>query len=208
MVVARGSRAQIMVVEDEPLAALDLRVRLERLGHSVVGVAPTGEAAMEQLRRDQPSLVLVDAGAAGRVDGLETAQTIRETFGTPVVLLASYTDQETLRRAMSADPFGCLVKPVEDRELGSAIELALYRASAERAMKEQQALLEQRVREIAALNRTLQSNIQQRFEMARAYQELVEGINRLGDEARGLTQVAASQELPNLIDALSSDLED
>ena len=44
--------------------------------------------------------------------------------------------------------------------------------------------------------------------MARAYQELVEGINRLGDEARGLTQVAASQELPNLIDALSSDLED
>ena len=126
---------RIMIVEDEWLIAEDLRHNLERLGYGVSAMASTGEEAVAAVRADPPSLVLMDIMLAGPMDGIEAAGVIREACGVPVLFLTAYTDQGVLDRAKRAEPVGYLVKPFEERELHSTIEMALYKHAMERKLR-------------------------------------------------------------------------
>ena len=129
-------RPRVLVVEDEAIVVLDLRRRLERLGYALAGVADTGEEAVRLAGEVAPDLALMDIMLAGPMDGIAAAARIRERFGVPVVFLSAHTDPETLRRAGETVPHGYVIKPFEDRELGTALEIALYKSHMERRLAE------------------------------------------------------------------------
>ncbi len=124
-----------MVVEDEGVVALDIRRHLEKFGYSVTGIHPSGEEAVEAFDPEEPDLVLMDIRLQGKLDGLETAQIIKEKRLVPVILLTAYADEKTVERAKAVEPFGYIIKPFEERELRTAIEMALYRHRLERRLQ-------------------------------------------------------------------------
>ena len=74
-----------------------------------------------------PDLVLMDIQLAGTLDGIETAEWIHIHLGIPVIFLTAHADDANLERAKVTEPYGYLVKPYDERELHSIIEMALYK---------------------------------------------------------------------------------
>lgn len=134
-------KARVLVVEDEGLTALSIKAILETLGYSVPATLGTAEEAVEQTPQIEPDVVLMDVRLGGEVDGIEAGDRIAHGFRVPVIYLTAYSDEDTLARAARTEPYGYLVKPINERALCAAIETALYRARTEgklRAAKEQQ----------------------------------------------------------------------
>lgn len=119
--------AKILVVEDENIVALEIKKRLQKLGYVVPGVASTGEDAISKAEGILPDLVLMDIMLKGEIDGIHAAGEIRKRFNIPVVYLTAYSDEETLQRAKLTEPYGYILKPFEEDDLRTTIEIALYR---------------------------------------------------------------------------------
>jgi PAS domain S-box-containing protein len=130
------SSATILIVEDERIVARDIQSRLTRLGYTVVGLTRLGEEAVRLAAEMRPDLVLMDIRLEGPMDGVTAAQEIHNRLQLPVVYLTAFADEETLQRARVTEPFGYILKPFEERELRTAIEMALYKHQAERKLRE------------------------------------------------------------------------
>jgi PAS domain S-box-containing protein len=128
--------AAILIVEDERVVARDLQNRLTRMGYRVVGVTRSGAEAIQLATELRPDLVLMDIRLEGVMDGVTAAQEIRNRLQLPVVYLTAYADEETLQRARVTEPFGYILKPFAERELRTAIEMAVYKHQAERKLRE------------------------------------------------------------------------
>ncbi len=130
------SATSILIVEDEAIVAVDLGDKLQQLGYTLSGTAATGERAIELARQQRPSLVLMDIHLAGAMDGIAAADTIRRELDIPVVFLTAYSDTATLDRAKVTEPFGYVIKPFEERELRSTIEMAIYKHQADLQLRQ------------------------------------------------------------------------
>ena len=119
--------ARILVVEDEAIVAENLRRDLESMGHSVAATAMDGDEAVDAAEKERPDLILMDIRLAGGSDGIEAARRILSRHSIPVIFTTAYSDASTLRRATITVPYGYLVKPIEERDLRTAVEIALYR---------------------------------------------------------------------------------
>ena len=135
------NKIRILIVEDEAIVALDIRRQLAELGYEPAAHTMRGEDAVELAEQLRPDLVLMDIQLPGEMDGIATAQEIRERFSIPVVFLTAFAGGETLKRARLAEPYGYIIKPFEDRELRTVIEMALYKHHAERELRESHAVL-------------------------------------------------------------------
>ncbi len=123
---------KVLVVEDEAIVAADLAESLRNLGFEPVGPADSGEQAIALAGSAQPDVVLMDIMLKGTMLGTEAARIIRQQFGLPVVFLTANSDTSIVNRAMTAEPFGYILKPFEERELRINIEMAIYRRMMER----------------------------------------------------------------------------
>jgi PAS domain S-box-containing protein len=119
--------AKILIVEDETIVAKDLCRILEGLGHTVVAMATSGEEAVASASQHRPDLILMDIRLGGTVDGVDAARRILQTLPVPIVYTTAYADQPTFSRAIATNPFGYLVKPVDERDLRTAVEMALLK---------------------------------------------------------------------------------
>jgi PAS domain S-box-containing protein len=126
---------KILIVEDENIVANDIQKRLMNLGYNIVGIVSTGEEAVKKAIATSADLVLINVRLKGEMDGIETASALRFQYGIAVVFLSAYADDDTLRRASKTEPFGYILKPFEERELHTTIEMALYRRELERKFK-------------------------------------------------------------------------
>ena len=126
----------IILVEDEIIVAADVKNRLENMGYSVLGIFDNGEEAIQKAGELKPNLVLMDIVLKGEMDGIDAAQNIRELYDIPIIYLTAYSDEKTLQRAKVTEPFGYVLKPFEDREIQSAIEMAIYKHQMEKKLKE------------------------------------------------------------------------
>lgn len=126
---------KILIVEDEMIVAEEMADALRLLGYQVPAIVPSGEQAIQTVAKLTPDLVLMDINLQGDVDGIEAAEAIRDSFEIPVVFLTAYADPKTLERAKATEPFGYLIKPFEERELQTTIEIALRRNEAEAAIR-------------------------------------------------------------------------
>ena len=129
-------KANILIVEDEAVVAADLAGKLERAGYRSVGIAADGEDAVETAKTLAPDLVLMDIRLAGPMDGIKTAERIQSTRNVPIVYLTAHSDMATLRRAAATEPFGYILKPFEERDVTTQIEIALFKHQAERRLRE------------------------------------------------------------------------
>lgn len=129
------NQKNILVVEDEMIVALDLRTRLNKLGYTVPLLVTSGEEALAVLPKVKPDLVLMDIKLNGKMDGVTTAQQIKEQNEIPVIYLTAFADSVTLQRAKITEPYGYIVKPFSEKELRSTIEIALYKHQMEQQLK-------------------------------------------------------------------------
>lgn len=118
---------RILVVEDDPVVALDIKKKLESLGYSIAGISETGPSALESMDRAIPDLVVMDVRLRGDMDGIDTALIVQKDYSVPVVYVTGQSDPGTLDRIQSSHPFGFLLKPFEARELDTVIRIALNR---------------------------------------------------------------------------------
>lgn len=125
------TKKRILVVEDDPHVAADIKIKLERLGYEVPLLASTADQALEAVRVLKPDLVLMDVVLPGEHNGIDAAGLIRTQGHIPVVYVTAHTDPELLARAKVSEPFGYIVKPVSERELEAVLAMALYKHAAE-----------------------------------------------------------------------------
>ena len=130
------ANTKILVVEDESIVALDIQNKLKGSGYSVPAIASSGEEAIKKAQETHPDLVLMDIKLTGGIDGIEAAEQIRDNLNIPVIYVTAYADDKTLKRAKITEPFGYILKPFEQRELHSSIQMALYKHKIERKLKE------------------------------------------------------------------------
>lgn len=133
---AESSQKRILVVEDETIVSLDLQNSLKILGYKVVGAASNGPEAIAKAESTRPDLVLMDIILKGDMDGVQAAEAIHARLNVPVIFLTACADEATLHRAKVTEPFGYMIKPFEERELHSHIEIALYKHRIEKQLRE------------------------------------------------------------------------
>jgi len=119
------SNASILLVEDDNVLAKIAETRLQTLGYDLCGRATTAAEAITIVVNNKPDLVLMDITIKGKVDGIDTANLIKNGFDIPVVYLTSHSDEMYLERAKATNPDGFVTKPYNDNTLRVAIELAL-----------------------------------------------------------------------------------
>ena len=126
----------ILVVEYERIIAKGIEKRLKGLGYAVAGLASSGEEAVQKATDLRPNLVLMDIHLGAGMDGVEAAGAIRLRVNLPVVFLTAHSDDATLQRAKLTEPYGYVLKPYEDSDLQTAIEIGLYRHQMQKQLRE------------------------------------------------------------------------
>ncbi|MBI5946140.1 MAG: EAL domain-containing protein [Chloroflexi bacterium] len=130
------SKSSVLIVEDEQIVSMDIKNNLEHLGYIIAGQADRGEDAVKKAGELRPDLILMDISLKGEMDGIEAASQIRTQFDLPIIFLTAFANQSTLERARQAEPYGYILKPFETHELVIAIEMAVYKHSMERKLRE------------------------------------------------------------------------
>lgn len=118
---------KILIVEDEAITALELEETLANLGYDVVGTVTGGMEAIRYAKEKYPDLILMDIRLDGSMDGIETAKSIHLFYDIPIIFLTAYSDDRTLARAVETRSSSYLLKPFNERELFSNIEMAINR---------------------------------------------------------------------------------
>ncbi len=127
---------KIQIVEDERIVAEDIQRSLKRLGYTISAVVSSGKEAIQKTEEENPDLVLMDIVLKGPMDGIEAAEQINSRFHIPVVYLTAHADEKKLQRAKVTEPYGYILKPFDDKELHTTIEMALYKNKMEKKVKE------------------------------------------------------------------------
>jgi CheY-like chemotaxis protein len=130
------AKGKLLIVEDEPIVAMDLRQELSDLGYEVIGLAESADEALAIVQSTTPDCALMDIRIAGSMDGIQTARTLRHWFRVPSVFLTAHSDDTTLARAARAMPYGYLTKPFKREELKATLQMAMERARAEAEERE------------------------------------------------------------------------
>ncbi len=123
----------ILLVEDEPLIAEEIRQTLKPAGFEVIeafNAAAPDETALaagvnNMISDSHAAIVLMDINLAGKFDGVEIGKRVREKTNVPVIFITGYSDAATLTRVINTRPSGYLVKPISGRQLLAQIELTL-----------------------------------------------------------------------------------
>jgi CheY-like chemotaxis protein len=128
----------ILIVEDESIIARDIQQRLSHFGYTVSAIASSGEEVLLKAADLSPALVLMDIVLKGKMDGVETAARLQAQRDVPIVYLTAYADDTTLQRAMATAPYGYVMKPIVDKQLQTAIAIALDKHQTVHALRDYQ----------------------------------------------------------------------
>ncbi|MBK8498882.1 MAG: response regulator transcription factor [Flavobacteriales bacterium] len=125
------SQVRVLIVEDDALIAADLAALLRDLGYQVVAICPDASMAMPALLAHRPDLVLLDIHLGQGDDGIQVAARINATAATPFLFVTGHTDRGTLERVKAVRPAGFIIKPFDEDDLRTQIEIALARHAAQ-----------------------------------------------------------------------------
>ena len=118
-------RSKIIIVEDEIIIALDLKLRLENLGYEIIHTAFNGEDAIKRTGETNPDLILMDIQLNGEMDGINVAQQIRRLYNIPFIYLTGSYEDSLIDRAKQTNPVGFINKPFDETEIQILIEKAI-----------------------------------------------------------------------------------
>ncbi len=190
------AQKSILIVEDEQIAAMDLRELIQSLGYRVMGIASTGEKAVMMADAEVPDLILMDIHLGGVISGIEAAEKILSRHSVPVIYVTAYADPELVERAKKTRPYGYILKPYDERGIRTEIEIALYKFGLDQNFLEEYATLagwvKQRTDELAAANEALRKS-ETRYRLL--FERTGEGIfifNAEGEDRGKIVEVNAA----------------
>ncbi|WP_374393330.1 response regulator [Sphingopyxis sp.] len=122
--IDRQTRARILIIEDEPIIAMDIEMIVRDLGHDVVAVATTHAEAVAEAQKHQPGLVLADIQLADNSSGIEAVQEILQDVKLPVIFITAFP--ERLLTGDRPEPAFLLTKPYQPATLRAAISQVLF----------------------------------------------------------------------------------
>lgn len=138
---------KILVAEDSLIVNQHIRRALESGGHGVIS-AFSGAEALAEANKEFPDLILMDIMMETSSDGIDAAMEIKRTIDIPIIFLTALTDEPTLKKAKISQPYGYVVKPFNEAELLSNIDVALYKAEAEKTIKDSSELFQEIINSI------------------------------------------------------------
>jgi CheY-like chemotaxis protein/DNA-directed RNA polymerase specialized sigma24 family protein len=126
--IERQTRAEVLIIEDEPIIAMDIETIVRDLGHSVTGVAVTRDEAVAQAMARRPGLVLADIQLADDSSGIDAVKDILSEFQVPVIFITAFP--ERLLTGERPEPTFLITKPFQRSTVKAAIAQALFFDSA------------------------------------------------------------------------------
>jgi DNA-directed RNA polymerase specialized sigma24 family protein len=122
--IDRQTRTDVLIIEDEPIIAMDLETIVRDLGHSVSGVAVTRDEAVAQALAHRPGLVLADIQLADDSSGIDAVKDILADFAVPVIFITAFP--ERLLTGERPEPTFLITKPFQRSTVKAAISQALF----------------------------------------------------------------------------------
>ncbi len=120
-------KLNILIVEDEVLVATDIEESLQSLGYNVQNAVATGKAAIEEVQKKLPDVILMDIMLKGSMTGIEAANIIRQKHDVPIIYLTANADISTIEKAKISLPYGYIIKPFTEKDLRTNIEIARFK---------------------------------------------------------------------------------
>ena len=127
---------KILIIEDDEVTALNLKISLEKQDYDVVSIASTVLQARNKIKIYEPDMVLIDISLQKNNDGIELAHYIRNNHSIPFIFLTSHTQESIISEAKETEPYGYIVKPFDPASLHTTIQMATYNYEKERKRKE------------------------------------------------------------------------
>ena len=130
------SKEKILIVEDDEVTAMHLKMALKKLDYEVVSIAENTIQARNKIKIYEPDAILLDISLQDNTDGIDLANYIKSKHSIPFIYLTSHAETEILDEAKVTEPYGYIVKPFDPKSLHSTIQMALYKFQEERKLKE------------------------------------------------------------------------
>ncbi len=139
--ISKQIRTDVLIIEDEPLIAIDIQMLVEELGHRVVAIARTRDEAIAAAKATPPGLILADIQLADGSSGLDAVNQILNDFAVPVIFITAYP--ERFLTGTPPEPAFLITKPFGVDSLKAVISQALFfdRKSHRKAPPDQRAAL-------------------------------------------------------------------
>lgn len=122
--IERQTRTRVLIIEDEPIVAMDLEGIVGALGHEVAGVARTRSEAADAATRLKPGLVLADIQLADGSSGVDAVHDILEGLAVPVIFITAFPDR--LLTGEKPEPTFLITKPFDPDTVKATISQALF----------------------------------------------------------------------------------
>jgi DNA-directed RNA polymerase specialized sigma24 family protein len=122
--IAAQVATDVLVIEDEPMIAMDLESIVEGLGHTVMAVARTHSEAVKAIAKEKPGLVLADIQLADGSSGLDAVNEMLGSFQVPVIFITAYPDR--LLTGERPEPAFLITKPYQPDTVKAIVSQALF----------------------------------------------------------------------------------
>jgi CheY-like chemotaxis protein/DNA-directed RNA polymerase specialized sigma24 family protein len=122
--IDQQTRARVLIIEDEPIIAMDIESIVRDQGHEVTGVAVTRDEAVALALEDRPGLVLADIQLADDSSGIDAVKDILAEFDVPVIFITAFP--ERLLTGERPEPTFLITKPFQRSTVKAAISQALF----------------------------------------------------------------------------------
>ncbi|AXH08874.1 DNA-binding response regulator [Malaciobacter halophilus] len=117
----------VMIVEDEPILAMAMQLKLNKFGLNVRSIATSANQAILQAQNSYHDLAIIDINLNSEKTGIDVANYLWKNFNTPIIFLTSYYNDKILNKAMEAEPYAYLIKPCRNEELKVAINTVMHK---------------------------------------------------------------------------------
>jgi signal transduction histidine kinase len=164
-------REKVLIVEDDVMTSRIIKQILSNKNFFVTDILSDSESVLDSIETKLPDLILMDIVIKGARDGIEIANIIKEKYEIPVIFLTSDTSDKTIERAKISEPFGYLIKPINEKVLLTSIEFTLQKQyihnrkileTLRRANDELENRVKERTAELIKKNKELQKEIKHR----------------------------------------------
>jgi len=122
--IEKQTRARVMIIEDEPIIAMDIESIVRDLGHDLTGVAVPRDEAVALAQEDRPGLILADIQLADDSSGIDAVKDILAEFQVPVIFITAFP--ERLLTGERPEPTFLITKPFQRSTVKAAISQALF----------------------------------------------------------------------------------
>ena len=152
-------KPKILIVEDESIISMDLKMNLETMGYIVCGEIAYAEEVLEKVKATHPNIILMDITLKGKKSGIDTAKELYPTYDIPVIYISSEINHERLKNTKIPTTYGYLVKPIREDALYSTIEITMDKYRLQKEVERKNEQLERANEEYERANEELNETI-------------------------------------------------